>query len=559
MAIFPKLFKRSVGRPTAQLPRARIEPGKGKPLNVLFIVTDQERAWSRYPKGFIEMHAPARAWLMDNGVTFANAQCNTPICSTSRGVMYTGAHSPNNELWDNTPLPYSSDLRRDIPTLGSVFTDAGYITGYSGKWHLSKLDIRLKKRNPELAHREVSSYGFSDHSVNGEIDGPFAGLQTDERTVKHAMEFIQRNKDQDKPWFQAVNLLNPHDIMYYTSGDEMTKSRVINFPDRSERPPQTSFYKTDLGYELEAHYGPATLGIRPKAIKEYHDTWSSVMGFLDYGNAAHGREMQNYYWNCTRDCDQYLKQLLDGLKASGQLDNTVIMLVSDHGEQLGRHGIRGKGTMPMGDMVNIPFSVVHPAGQKGVTTQALVSQVDIMPTLLGLVGIDPTKVRDQLPSMIGRDASALVAHPTAEGPRAKDGVLYHWTSFAFMSSAGVKRFGDAIKLKNPVTKTYEMLDMLRESTKNRGLMRGSLNGRYKFARYFNSRYTQHPQTWDEMLANTDFELYDVVNDPFEINNLAAKPDAHKDTLLHMNALTNQLIKQEIGADDGKYMPFFAKF
>ncbi len=556
--MFAKLFNKASQRPVAQLPRARIATGKDKPLNVLFIVTDQERAWSRYPKGFIEKHAPARAWLAENGVTFANAQCNTPICSTSRGVIYSGTHSPNNELWDNTPLPYSSDLRRDIPTLGSVFTDAGYITGYSGKWHLSKLDIRLKKPNPELAHKEVTSYGFSDHSVSGEIDGPLAGLQTDEITVKKALEFIQHSNSQDKPWFQAVNLLNPHDIMYYTSGDEMTRSRVIQFPDRSERPPLTPFYQTDLGYELEANYGLATFGARPPAIKEYHDTWSSVMGYLDYGNETHGREMQNYYWNCTRDCDQYIMQLLDGLKSSAQLDNTVIMLVSDHGEQLGRHGMRGKGTMPAGDMVNIPFCVVHPAGKKGARTDALVSQVDIMPTLLGLVGIDPAEVRDQLPSMIGRDASALVSNPQADGPRAKDGVLYHWTSFAFMSSAGVKRFGDAVKLKNPVFKAYEMLDMLRESTKNRGLMRGCHTGRYKFARYFNSRYTQQPQTWDEMLANTDFELYDVVNDPYEINNLAYQPNLHKERLLSLNALTNQLIKEEIGADDGQYIPVFAK-
>jgi arylsulfatase A-like enzyme len=558
VAVATKALKKPPQRPVAQLPRAKLGQSKNKPLNVLLIVTDQERAWGRYPKGFIEKHAPARAWLMENGVTFVNAQCNTPICSTARGVIYTGAHSPNNEVWDNVPLPYATDMRRDIPTLGSVFTDAGYTTGYSGKWHLSKLDTKLKTPDPELVKRDITSYGFNDHEMTEETDGPLVGFQTDANTVKKALSFIERNEGKDKPWFQAVNLLNPHDIMYYTSGEEMTKTRIIQFPDRSERPPQDAFYQTDLGYELEAHFGPKTFGVRPNAVKEYHQTISGAMGFLDYNNLAHTREMQNYYWNCTRDCDRHLKQLIDGLKASGQLDNTVIMLVSDHGEQLGRHGFRGKGTTPTGDTVNIPFTIVHPEGKKGASTTALVSQVDIMPTLLGLIGIDPAKVRDQLPSMVGRDASALVSNPQVQGPRAKDGMLYHWTSFAFMSSTGLKRFGDSFKL-NPAHRAYELFDMLRDNTKNRGLMRGSHNGRYKFARYFNSRYKLHPQTWEELLANTDFELYDTLSDPYEVHNLAATPEAHKEVILAMNALTNKLIQEEIGVDDGKFMPIFAKF
>ncbi len=77
-------------------PRARFSTPTGERLNVLLVVSDQERGWELYPKGFIEKHAPARAWLRDNGVSFTKYNTPTPICSTARGVIYSGVHSMNN-------------------------------------------------------------------------------------------------------------------------------------------------------------------------------------------------------------------------------------------------------------------------------------------------------------------------------------------------------------------------------------------------------------------------------------------------------------------------------
>jgi arylsulfatase A-like enzyme len=532
-------------------PHGRFGNPKTDALNVLLVVSDQERSWQHYPSDFIDRHTPARAWLRDNGVSFTQAHTPTPICSTARGVIYSGQHSPNNMLWDNVPFPLASPLRPDIPTLGSLFGDAGYTTGYAGKWHISHL-----ANSGQSPGAEIQSYGFMETEVAGELDGPHMGYLHDRHTVETALRFINRNRGGSKPWFQAVNLVNPHDIMYYTAGDTMTQSRVSRFPDASARPPRDPLYAEDLGYALTENFGPATFGQRPKAVREYGLTFEASMGAMPYGNDDAGRDMQNYYWNCTRDCDRHLKSLIDGLRASGELERTVIVFVADHGELLGVHGLRGKGTAPLREAVNVPLVVVHPDGARGVTSNALVSHVDLTPTLLAFAGVKPEVLRAQFPELHGRDFSELVATPNDQGPRAGDGLLFHWTSFAFLDHRSVARFSAALE-RNPVSKFAELTSILRDASHERGLMRGSTNGRYKFARYFSPRNSVQPHDWDNLVKDSDFELYDLQSDPGETINLAAEPLRHRDTILTMNALTNSLAASEIGADDGAYLPMIA--
>ncbi len=544
-------------RQPGERPRGTFAAPKGKPLNILLVVSDQEFAWDLYPHGFIEKHTPARTWLRENGLTFTNAQTPTPICSTARGVIYTGAHSPTNMLWDNVPLPYASPLRPDIPTLGTMMLDAGYQTGYAGKWHLSMLDEQDPAKSSAKTTAEIKSYGFLDTEAGSELDGPHAGYLYDKRTVDQALRFVARNKGGERPWFQAVNLVNPHDIMYYTSGDEMTKSRIIDFPDKNARPPDNPLYSKDLGYDLTANYGPATFGKRPDAVSEFGKTFEGSMGTLSYDDLDAGREMQNYYWNCARDCDRHLMRLIEGLRASGEIDRTIIIFTADHGEILGTHGLRGKGTSPIRESVRVPLTIVHPDGPKNALTSALVTHIDLAPTLLSFAGVKADDVKTQLPSLTGRDYSNLLATPGSAGTRDQDGILYHWTSFAYLNHESLARFGAARKM-NPVSRTIELASMLRENTNLRGLMRGSSNGKYKFARYFNAHEHDRPTSWEALLKTNDLELYDLTADPGETTNLAATPEAHKQVILAMNALTNKLAAAEIGPDDGSHMPIFAR-
>jgi hypothetical protein len=159
--------------------------------------------------------------------------------------------------------------------------------------------------------------------------------------------------------------------------------------------------------------------------------------------------------------------------------------------------------------------------------------------------------------LTGRSFAGLVSNPSAIAPRAQDGILYHWTSFAYLNHGTLERFREARKKKG-ISRAIDMSTMLRENTYKRGLMRGASNGRYKFARYFNAHEHDRPQTWEDLIKVNDLELYDLEKDIGETDNLAATPEAVKDVLIAMNALTNALAAKEIGRDDGRHMPIFAR-
>jgi arylsulfatase A-like enzyme len=539
-------------------PRARLNPKTGKRYNVLFVFSDQERDWSLYPDGFIDKHTPARAWLRDNGTRFTRFNTPSPICSTARGMVYSGVHSQNNGVWDNVPILYASPLSRDVPTLGTMFQDAGYITGYAGKWHLSRMSESPDEAEAQEINATIKSYGFMETDNRQEVDGPITGWKYDERTVAQSLGFVKRRATDEAPWFLAVNLLNPHDIMYYTANDAMTASRVSEFPDKSARPPiEDPLYKEDLGYELTQNYGPTTFGTRPNAVVEYGKAFSESMGHMPYDDLAAGREMQNYYWNCTRDSDRHLKTLLDGLRASGALEDTIIVFTSDHGELLGTHGLRGKGTGAYRESSHVPALIVHPAGNKGGTNDAILGHTDWAPTLLALAGVNPDDLFAQLPMLVGRDFSSLVFDPAAIWSRGQDGMLLHWTSIAFAEHRNVRRFSEALKINGP-KRMLEIKSMLDEGLKNRSQMRGIYDGRWKFSRYCSPLDMSQPGSFDALMSSHDIELYDTQSDPGEVQNLATQAPAMRGEIERLNASLNRLIAKEIGKDDCGFLPPFVK-
>jgi arylsulfatase A-like enzyme len=537
-------------------PRFDLRADATSKLNVLLIVSDQERDWSLTPPGFIERHCPARQWLLERGTRFTKAVTPTQFCSMARGVVYSGAHSQTNGVWENVPIPYASDMRRDIPTLGSLFADAGYITGYTGKWHLTRLGEGKSSKPAAEVNADIRSYGFDDTEVETETDGANIGMERDGETVRQALSFIHRHAKGDRPWFLPVNLLNPHDIMYYTANDAMTRSRVFDFPDRSVRPPTEGLYADDLGYEVFGPWGPGKLANKAPGAREYGACYEAAMGQMPYDDLNAAREFQNYYWNCIRDSDRHLMALLKGLEASGELDRTVILFTSDHGEYLGAFGLRGKGVTPYREASHVPFVIVHPNGRKGATAEDPVSLIDIGPTLLSMAGVGRDRLRGVAPGLTGVDVSAPVLTGTAS-PRAQTGVLMHWTSLAFQDRDTPGRLKDVLKMNMP-WRVPALLNAMRQTDwSKRGQMRALYDGRYKFARYFAPDDYHRPTDWQTLSTRNDLELFDTATDPDETINLAGDA-ANRDLILSLNSRLNALSATEIGADDGGFLPFFVR-
>jgi len=263
---------------------------------------------------------------------------------------------------------------------------------------------------------------------------------------------------------------------------------------------------------------------------------------------------QNYYFNCLRDVDRQLGRVLDGLEASGQLDDTLILYTADHGEMAGVHGLREKSGIPYREVSNVPLWIRHPDARGGASSQALTSMIDVVPTLLSGAGIDMTQVRDAHPELCGADLMSELGSGSASqhGPRSH--ALYQWTSLVHLSAAFARFFAGLRSARTPEERAKAAAGGPPDLTPYRGHMRGVFDGRYKFARYFSPKQHHLPKSWQDLVSHNDLELYDTHEDPGECENLACHPDAQRLRIEALNRALNELVEREIGVDDGSYLP-----
>ena len=193
------------------------------PYNILFPLTDQERYFrpGELPQDF---RLPAHERLTKQGTVFENHRINSCVCTPSRSVLYTGRHIQHTRMFDNTNFPWIGSMSTEIKTVGHFLRDAGYYTAYKGKWHLTKeFETTNDLAAPEkIFTKEMEAYGFSDYLGIGDIIGHTEGGYLHDGIIASMATNWLRGKGkglaaQGKPWFLAVNLVNPHDVMFYNT------------------------------------------------------------------------------------------------------------------------------------------------------------------------------------------------------------------------------------------------------------------------------------------------------------------------------------------------------
>src|SRR5262249_41553216 len=139
----------------------------------------------------------------------------------SRSVVYTGRHIQQTRMFDNTNFPWITSLQPDLKTIGHMMREAGYYSAYKGKWHLTKeFETVNELGNPtRFFTKEMDAYGFSDYFGIGDIIGHTnGGYLHDGITAAMSVNWLRGRATelaaQGKPWFMAVNIVNPHDIMF---------------------------------------------------------------------------------------------------------------------------------------------------------------------------------------------------------------------------------------------------------------------------------------------------------------------------------------------------------
>ena len=527
----------------------------GGPYNILMIVTDQEHYMtsSQLPSDF-RLHGHER--LAKRGVEFENHQVASMVCTPSRAVLYTGQHIQNNGMFDNADFPWCDDLSTDIDTIGDLLRKEGYYTAYKGKFHLNhhfetanKLSVPKK-----LLVDEMEAYGFSDYLGIGDIIAHTeGGYLHDDVITAMSRSWLrgqgERLRQENKPWFLAVNLVNPHDVMYYNTdlpGEAVQSGRTMM---RLNREPSHPKYQArwDVKLPKSRNQSLQEKG-RPSAHQDYVQSRGALVGIVP-NEDDRWRRLNNYYLNCIRDVDRHLVVLLDELDHLGMSDNTIVIYTSDHGELAGAHGMSGKGATAYREQNNVPFMIAHPAYPGNKCCKAVTSHVDIATTLVSIARGKTSEI-EGLP---GKDMTALLRNPEAAAVDAlRPGALYNFNMFAYVDAGFL---GSISKFFAEGGKPQELpAQGFRPNLKKRGAIRSIYDGRYKLNRYFAPQEHHMPRTIEQLFANNDVELFDLKNDPLEMINLAVDRKKNGELILAMNNKLNQLIEQEVGDDTGQMLP-----
>lgn len=502
--------------------------------NILLITTDEERHRIPRPPGF---SLPARDRLAESGVTFDRHYAASTLCSSARSVMYTGRHVPITQVYDNDNMPYVRPLDPALGTIGTMLRDHGYFCTYQGKWHLS--NAYVDPSNPVSTADALEPYGFSGWNDWGDIDGgAWAGLRVDPVIAGQAVRWLRdRAGDvaREQPWFMAVNFVNPHDIMSFDYGGGSAVDLPLGLAHAVKTRPPASIpvYRREWDVDLPASVHDDLSGAVP-AVREYARMLDIVFGPVT--SDEHWRAGINFYLNCLRDVDRSIELVLDALDASGQADRTIVVLTADHGEMAGSHGLRQKANFVYDENFHVPLVISHPEARVGTSTNALASAVDLVPTLLELAGVDPATVPTESPGLPGH---SLV--PALGGGHVRDGVLTAVESVIGLDADFWAAFDD------PAAGDRLVSGELRPDFRKRGFLRGYTDERFSFGRYFSPLAPNRPADVEALFAHNDVVLYDRVEDPDEVRNLALDP-ARRDLVGEYSAKLEALISDEIGDD-----------
>ncbi|MEZ5385535.1 MAG: sulfatase [Prosthecobacter sp.] len=360
--------------------------------NVLIIQTDEHnfRTLGCYRKllppeqAFIwgdgvKVDTPNIDSIADRGAICTRYYATSPVCTPSRAALMTGVYPQN-----------TGSISNDLPMLDSMETFAavlganGYATGYAGKWHLDGPakpgwaparkfgfeDNRYmfnrghwKKLGEDASGPKVAATdkkGNPNYDVAGADDKSF----TTDFLADRAIEFI--NKNQEKPFCFMVSIPDPHG------------------PNTVRAPYDTMFDPKPFQ--------------QPKSALTKGDQLPSFASIMQDRFVA--RQMALYF-GMVKCIDDNIGRIIATLRENGQLENTILVFTSDHGDMCGEHGRYNKG-IPCEGSARIPFVIAAPGMiQPGTVINEALGTVDFKPTLLSLLGM-----QGKAP-MQGRDASTL--------------------------------------------------------------------------------------------------------------------------------------------------------
>ena len=321
--------------------------------NVIFVFADQWRVQDAGYNGNMDVKTPTLDQFANESVVFTNAVSGCPVCCPYRASLLTGQYPLTHGIFYN-----DKPLNPDATTIAKVYKQAGYETGYIGKWHLNghqpgeetfeaRLKFIPKERRQgfdfwqvlECTHDYNNSFYYEDSPERMKWQGYDAIAQT-----KSAIGYIHEKSKSGNPFFLMLSWGPPHDP-YQTAPEKYRQM-----------------------------YQPENIKIRPNVPDELREKAQ--------------KDIAGYYAHIAA-LDDCLKQLLSAVKESGIEENTIFVFTSDHGDMLYSHGLERK-QKPWDESLLVPFVLRYPQrlGNTRKDIEMPLNSPDIMPTLLGLSGIE---------------------------------------------------------------------------------------------------------------------------------------------------------------------------
>ncbi|ATB48797.1 sulfatase-like hydrolase/transferase [Corallococcus macrosporus] len=406
----------------------------GKRPNFLIITTDEERFPPPYEneeaRRFRVENDRVGQELREHGIEFLRHHTASTACAPSRTTLYTGQY-PSLHGVSQTPGIGKSSFDPDmywlapntVPTLGAYFRKGGYQTHYRGKWHLSDEDILVPGTQTPLMSNDASGDVYPERVALYEQSGrlekfgfsgwigpePHGSSQANDGTVRDpgfADQVCRLLSDLDRqatageaaPWLLVSSFVNPHDIVF--SG--LPWFTVFNNLQAAGKLPDVEPAPT-AGESLES---------KPRCQKDYVYTYPRM--YLPQRDTASYRQL---YYFLMAEVSKHIHRVYEHLKRTSFFENTIVVLTSDHGEMLGAHGgMMQKWYNAYQETLHVPFVISNPGlFPEPRRTELVTSHVDLVPTLLGLAGIDVDAARRELARdhseaqpLVGRDLSGLV-------------------------------------------------------------------------------------------------------------------------------------------------------
>ena len=349
--------------------------------------------------------------LAARGLRFDRCYTTTPICSPARASLMTGLLPHNHGVLQVEHCVDDDQccLRTQHAHWAQRLSDAGYHTGYFGKWHIERTNrledfgwqvngcdqVAAQRKHGEgvaavgdlLDDAVLARYLEEPGGYNRVLRCAVTNASPETRqfglTTDRALAFLDKSIDSAAPWACCVSFAEPNTPTI--AGSEAFARYDVN------------------AIELPENIAD-DLSDRPALYRRQREIWKNV-------TSHEWREQRAVYFALISELDQQFGRLLERLEASGAIENTVVIVLSDHGRYLGAHSFDNHNFGAFEEIYNVPLIMAGPGIAAGQAVNACVGIADLCPTILQLSGAEVIDVPDS------RSFAHLLSDPTADtGP-----------------------------------------------------------------------------------------------------------------------------------------------